>query len=252
MIGELPVRSTADIRYYLYVSKTKLEMLYSQLDVPQSEKKGLEWSVNLGAFKIKRNTENKREPYMETKLDAVVKELEDAGQIGTIDEPREYFQGALPDMHWGFYDENGRPDNEAPLVYFAGHTEETIFGLGGSSKHVIGYEGAGHTHSRSVTPFLVAHLLAGLEMSPEGWHYAPFYYEDADTHNYQTFEAIGLANYKLRKTPDQPLKFLAKTLLQGSITHPVVTHDKRMKCLLGTPLYVQLTGPQPPDEAWDD
>ena len=119
------MRSAADIRYYLYVSKTKLDMLYAQLDAPQKEKNGLEWSLNLGLLKIKRNTENQREPYMETKLDAVVKELEDAGQIGTIDEPSTYFAGSLPDMHWGFFDENGRPDNEAPIVYFAGRTDET-------------------------------------------------------------------------------------------------------------------------------
>ena len=71
-------------------------------------------------------------------------------------------------MKWGLYGDAGRPTDEPPLVYFGGQTETTIFGLGGSTRHVIGFEGATSTSSRSATPYLVAHLLEGLE--PDGWH----------------------------------------------------------------------------------
>jgi uncharacterized protein DUF7019 len=76
----------------------------------------------------------------------------------------------LAAMTMGLYGDAGRPTDEPPLVYFGGRTETTIFGLGGSTRHVIGFEGAISTSSRSATPYLVAHLLEGLEIEPDGWH----------------------------------------------------------------------------------
>jgi hypothetical protein len=54
-------------------------------------------------------------------------------------------------MRWGGLDDCGRPSDEAPLVYFGGFTRQTVFGLDGSIRHVIGMGNAG---SRSITPFV--------------------------------------------------------------------------------------------------
>src|SRR5207245_954264 len=58
-----------------------------------------------------------------------------------------------------------RPDDDPPLVYFGGLDKDNgvLLGLGGSSKHVVGHDGATSTQSRSVTPALVMALLRGLE-----------------------------------------------------------------------------------------
>lgn len=125
------------------------------------------------------------------------------------------------------------------MVYFGGKTEETLFGFGGSTRHVVNVEGASNTGSRSVTPCLVAHLLEGLEIAPEGWR-------AHSTDSADVFEAVAWATYKLRE-PDHNMEFFAKTLLTGSVRHYLGTGNKIMKGLLGTPLYVVMAAPNPTD-----
>lgn len=213
-------------------------MLYQQIEATDKSKKSFEWKATLGLLSVNRKTETQSVPTQEKMLQAVIKEIEDAGQIGTVDEPNMYVKGTLP-MRWGIYKDVGRPDAEPPLVYFGGKTEQTLFGFGGSSRHVVGFEGASVTGSRSSTPYLVSHLLDGLEIAPDGWK---AYTSD----DYSAFDAVAWANYKLRE-PDQNLEFFAKTLLTGSVRHHWATDNKTMKALLGTPLYVVMAAPYPED-----
>ena len=75
-----------------------------------------------------------------------------AGRIGTIDEPKEYFAGAMS-MRWGSCIFPFVPQlTPSPLVYFGGTTETTVVGLGGSAKHVIGEVGSARTGVHSCLP----------------------------------------------------------------------------------------------------
>jgi len=224
-------KKAADCKYYLYISNSKLEMLYQQVASSGKDKKSIEWGVDLKAFKFIRKSEEEGEPDRDDKLKIILRELDEAELVGTIDEPKEYVKGTLP-IRWGLFRDWGRPMEEPPLVYFGGRTETTVFGFGGSSRHVVGNAGASATGSRSVTPSLVAHLLDGLGMSRQGWRV-----DRSGDDDYDIYSAIELATDHL-KGPEQNLEFCAKTLLQGATG---------MKILLGSPLYVALASPYPAD-----
>ena len=235
------IKNASELKYHLYVSNSKLEMLYEQIVSSGNNKKNsFEWGVDLKVIKFMRKSEAENEPDTDDKLKKVLRELDDAELVGTIEEPKEYVKGILP-MRWGLLRDAGRPTEEPPLVYFGGRTETTVFGFGGSSRHVIGNAGASATGSRSVTPYLVAHLLDGLDMSVQGWRADRKHDGDDDC---DTFSAIALATDHL-KGPEQRLEFYAKTLLRGEFSDG--EHQKRMKVLLGSPLYVAMASPYPAD-----
>lgn len=233
-------KNAAELKYYLYVSKAKLDMLYDQIAFSGKEKKSVEWVLDLKPFKASRKSEREDEPDRDDKLKAVIEALEQSQIVGTVDEPKEYVKGTLP-MRWGIYRDAGRPTEEPPLVYFGGRTEQTIFGFGGSSRHVEGNAGCAATGSRSVTPFLVTHLLDG--MPSEGWNAYPIRGNDDDQ---STYEAIVLATDNIRP-PDQNLEFISKTLLLGKHLDSGKGRKKTMCVLLGSPLYVALASPYPDD-----
>jgi hypothetical protein len=234
------IKNSSELKYYLYISTSKLEMLYQQVASSGKDKKSVEWGVDLKAVKFIRKGEAEDEPDRDDKLKLVLQALDDADLVGTIEEPKEYVKGTLP-MRWGLLRDWGRPTEEPPLVYFGARTETTVFGFGGSSRHVIGNAGASATGSRSVTPYLIAHLLDGLAMSREGWGAYQKYDSDDD---FDTFSAVKMATDHL-KGPEQNLEFYTKTLLRGKLwgSHGQVG----TKVFLGSPLYVAMASPYPED-----
>lgn len=225
------------IKYYVYVSHTKVDMLYAQ--IPRTFLSGLsaELKVNLGLV----SSTLKQGPEPETtyaRLKAVVKYLEETETIGTIDEPAAYFKGALP-MKWGPYETlTGRMDKPSPLVYFGGETEATILGLGGSLQNVVGAPGNAPAHSHSATPALLACLYEGLEL--------PIPESDAEylrltrgrNDPKMIAMAVDLATTQMQGVLEE-VEFFARRLAY----FPKGTHSAwrtQMNILLGTPLYVAL------------
>lgn len=231
----IEIKNTANMKYYLYRSTSKVNMLYQQIAKPSSKKRSFEWRASLKVLSASAKKETEQTTNDHDKLKAVLEAIESSGQLGTIDKPGAYFKGSLK-MRWGMFDDWGRPEKESPLVYFGGKTRKTILGLGGSTKHVIGFEGASSTGSRSSTPYIVNHLLKGLGIDSDGWRA----YDD-DQH---ALEAVTIATYKL-KGPKQNLEFVAKTLLEGESRSSIFTNDKWVHCVLGTPIYVELLPPFP-------
>ena len=162
------------------------------------------------------------------KLRAVEEELIERNLVGTPEKPRTYFKGILP-MRWGMFEDYGiRPQETPPLVYFGGFdkTVPLTVGLGGSSSHVIGYEGATKTASFSGAPELVNWLIRDLYRDD------PSNKDFLSSDDYMLFYGIDTALRNLGP-PTQQLEFLAKTL------------TFRAKFILGTPIYVQQTHPLP-------
>jgi hypothetical protein len=119
----LPRSMVNPLKYYLYVSKFKVDMFWSQIAKPGQDETGLDDLQQLYA-----------------RLHAVVDYIDSTGEVGTIDNPKSYFRGKLP-MSWailGAYPELGLDAHLEGVVYFGGKTQQTILGLGGSAKHVIG------------------------------------------------------------------------------------------------------------------
>ena len=152
--------NVADIRFYLYVSTSKLNMLYEQ--IYKSSKRTRRTSISavtpIGSASLESASEEN--VGRDEKLRAVEEELDERRLMGALDEPKDYFRGTMR-MRWGLFDDCGsRPEDEPALVFFGGFdkTDSLIVGLGGSSKHVAGHEGNQYPVALSYTsPRDVAH-----------------------------------------------------------------------------------------------
>ena len=201
MISELQAASAS--KYYLYISDSKVNMLYAQ-----------------GG----RGTDARQDPV--GKLDAVLADLARAGRIGTVDEPKEYFSGAMP-MRWGPCAFPFAPElTPSPLVYFGGSTEKTIVGLGGSAKHVIGEVGPAAARPHSALPYFILRLRQELGESLP----IPL----ANSHEELSLIAVLVATRGM-KGPSQELEFVAKRLAYGPCK------DVKEMVLVGTPLSVAMS-----------
>jgi hypothetical protein len=89
------------VKYYLYVSDTKLDMLYAQIPRPVLERLAVELKVDLKVLGVVLRTNPLEDETRYAKLEVVTKYLEREGYVGTIDEPAEYFKGPVT-MTWGF------------------------------------------------------------------------------------------------------------------------------------------------------
>jgi hypothetical protein len=228
--------SLTPLKYFVYVSRTKAEMLYAQ--VPFEHRRGLAAKLKLvlppesGAAPISASADEAL--LAKTKL--AVAFLEEQGLVGTVDEPNSYFRGRL-DLRWGPY---GRSREQ--LVYFGGGTEKTILGLGGSLKHVVGQVGGSGADSASGTPFLVRVLSAELGLASEE---LPKFLRGNGS-------SMALAAVKMASTqmtgPAEKIEFVARKLL-GS-RDPGVNYDwgseSGRQVLLGSPIYAALV------DAWED
>src|SRR5215210_3594140 len=132
------------MKYYVYISDSKVDMLYSQIPKRILDRIAADLNVNLGIFSLSVKEKENQEKTRYEKLKLVVNYIENNMEVGTVDEPNAYFTGLLP-MRWGEY----RVDSG--LVYFGGKTAQTVLGLGGSMTHVIGNrKGESDTHGGSI------------------------------------------------------------------------------------------------------
>ena len=213
--------------YYVYVSDAKVEMLFDQ--IPRSFLSGTagELKVNLGIVTSTLKQDSAGNNRF-TKLKTVRSYIEQHFDVGTIDQPGEYFAGTIS-MRWGPY------HGGSELVYFGGRTADTILGLGGSAGHVLGARGISGAHSHSATPILVSVLCEGLGLQePDGnKQWAQQIGRGRDS-NAIALDAVELATTQMQG-PEQTFEFLAKKLLFGSGR----CRGSR-QILLGTPLYVSM------------
>lgn len=235
----------ADFRYYLYISTAKVEMLYDQLiETPRRAKASLTVAGVGGSL----DTTSEAKISQNQKILAIEKELEERRLIGSVEDPKDYFKG-LMSMRWGLFDDGGqRPKDEPPLVYFSGFDSSAplVVGLGGSSRHVVGYQGATSAEPRSYGPVIVRWLLAGLEdRQPEArW------WDNHTAEEYAVFGGMASALHSLRP-PTQEIEFVAKTLLTGTIRgHEHFLGVPEAKAILGTPLYAVAAYARPDADHW--
>jgi hypothetical protein len=138
------------VKYYLYVSDTKLDMLYAQIPRPVLERLAVELKVDLKVLGVVLRTNPLEDETRYSKLEVVAKYLEREGYVGTIDEPAAYFKGPVT-MTWGVHGQ---------AVYFTGEAAGTVVALAGSLGHVVGATQE-QSLPMSSLPTLVMDLLAG-------------------------------------------------------------------------------------------
>lgn len=159
------------MKHYIYISDTKVDMLYEQINESLLNKFAGELSIDLKPGGVGIGGTIKPNPVKETrisKLRLVVKSLEEKKSVGWIDAPRNYFKGSL-NMQWGLV--YGRGGSETPsAVQFSGRTERTAFGMIGSLHHMIGNIGnASDSQKHWHTPHEILKTLASTIEQPKSF-----------------------------------------------------------------------------------
>lgn len=213
------------MNYFVYISDSKLEMLYEQITWAVRER--LAYELSLDFHFIKANFSNTENQFARAKkLEMVERHLEN--KTGTIFSPSVYFRGEM-DMLWGPYDEYEN------LVYFGGRNEFVQVGLGGTLTNCLGMSNdRPSTSSYSLSPYLVSALAKKNEIHDPQKGYTRSH--GMRELNEWAMKAVVESNYTLM-LPVERLKFLAKKIVYGHVdkfgTHTV---------LIGSPIYIAAVG----------
>jgi len=211
-------------------------MLFPQVPHDIKKKVALEFKMDLKLLSASRRTETESEDNRIARLETVVDFIREYGNVGTVDEPDEYIEGAMP-VRWGPV-VNDMMDST--VVYFGGQTDKTYLGLGGSMHYVIGSSGASSANSRSATPVLLEYLYKELKVNEpiSSFSERPEEYKTYLREAITPAECIALASTSLMG-PLQNVEFLAKRLSYGAVESR--DYEKRRPfALLATPLYVAM------------
>jgi hypothetical protein len=124
-----PKRDPRRLRYFIYISDAKLDMLFEQIDLGTRKRISAELGLD---FKIVNVSVRQADDPAKTrayKLSAVERFIDTHHVVGSIKEPgSEYFRGTT-DMEWGF--------PVADTVCFRGSDEGRSFCLIGSRRHLM-------------------------------------------------------------------------------------------------------------------
>lgn len=208
------------LRYYVYISDSKVDMLLEQVDPAFARKRSSEVGMSLKVVSAKRKVETPASERV-ARLERVVRDLDDHYDVGTVDDPGQYFRGRLK-LRWGSLD-------NAPVVYFSGSTERTVVGLGGATGHVVGTKGPAEQADVVFAPSSMPGLVAGLDKA----------LADNDEVPPNVLGSVHMANRMVRGV-EQELEFLAKRLAHGPSPYPELDAKPGMQVLLGSPLFVAL------------
>ncbi|MHC4696264.1 MAG: DUF7019 family protein [Planctomycetota bacterium] len=224
------------MRYYVYISDQKVDMLLSQISTAQKKKIATEFKISLQLLSASRRTEVDSTENRIKRLEAVAEFIRQNENVGSVNDPRAYFSGEMT-LRWGPYPESWEDDG-GNLVYFGGTTDDTILGLGGSSRHVVGNTGGSHPYSASAAPYLVSYLCNELQLPTDNDEVEHLGLRPGNLE--LELMAVHLASTGM-DGPEQRLEFIAKRLLHGPSPYPDRDPKPGLKVLLGTPLYVAMS-----------
>jgi hypothetical protein len=249
----------ASPRHYLYVSDTKLDMLFEQIPAKLRSRLAAELKVNVKVVSVALTTAATSETRM-SKLALVERYLEQHRQVGQLDDGAPYFRGMMR-MHWGTLEGAG----DSRISFFLGRTRNATVALAGSRKHVVGQAGLTDFMAWSALPNILAvvgeHISAepGLAESirevrrtnPGGSEFAAAVFDPPEA-ALTAVDSIWLQRPERRTSPPpaQAVEFLAKRLVDGNIPSRRVTAEPQMAgdldrpsgqtvhVTIGTPIYV--------------
>lgn len=215
------------MEYYLYISDSKVDMLFSQLPQKTQSKITAEFGVNTGLVKAAVKSERDIAPSASgiARLQAVTEHIRQSEDMGIIDDPASWIEDTQH-ARIIFLRTN---DN---IVFFVGETSSGArFALGGSAAHVFsGPKPEGVTIGWSFLPY----LLKGLEAIVRGRDVNGSDIETmAEGYETEWMDLIKTAERSALE-PEIKISFLAKRLLVGKYKN-----DSAIG-LLATPLYVSM------------
>jgi hypothetical protein len=212
------------LRYYLYISDSKLDMLFEQIDQGVLKRISAEVKVDLKLASVTLRQTDNPAPVRTAKLRVVERFIEQRHHVGTVQEPgREYFRGQL-DMEWGWLE----GEKGSSVVFFMGRESSQFVALAGSRRHVLGENiGEGENVSAySVMPNIAAVIDEHIPSRPKVGD------PQVALNNFADLYRLTAAT--------QPLEFLAVPLVEGQMRR---WDFPSVHGVLGTPLYVAAARP---------
>ncbi|WP_205324407.1 SAVMC3_10250 family protein [Glycomyces sp. YM15] len=258
-------RKKPPLRYFLYVSDSKLDMLFDQIDPAQRRRISIDVGVNLKVASLNLRQGNRSAVARMAKLRMVERYIDLHHQVGTVYNPgTDYFRGAMP-MRWGWFGHGLDPDSPTDghdTVFFRGDLKNHTVVLAGSRRHVLGEEPAAENRrltSWSATPNIMAVIAEHISANPplgKLWRRlraSDFKGSEAAAAAHDPLE-VGLewATVVKLSGPLQWVEFLAVPLVQGNVTDHTSRDEhpggpKWTPAILATPLYVALATQDDPD-----
>lgn len=212
------------LKYYMYVSESKVEMLYAQIPKPIQSKLETEVKLNLQILNISFSDKQFEDSFY-TKLNTVVEYISNNMNVGSIHSPGEYFRGTLH-LRWAHI----HPE----IVFWGGKLNETVVGLGGSMRHVLGQNKQNiafpsHSHSAYLADLLMKELQIQT-VEPKVNRKLP-----EEVFEYRILNSVNEWSESLPTRYDdiQKFEFLAKKIRYSKLLDSIPV-------LLGTPIYVAI------------
>jgi hypothetical protein len=200
------------LRYLVYVSDSKIEMLLTQIPEPVRRALATELKIDLKLVSLKVTRAAASNDTRVSRLAVVERHLEANHTIGGLDTTGGYFRATV-DMDWAVLDDG--------IVLFAGRSGEQLVFLGGSTSNLTSgsHLAPGLGSHASVIQQKLAALVSGADQRQLG---------DTGRHAAAAFMEVV-------KSP-QRAEFLARHLASGKVEQPSVYRTY----IVGTPLFVEL------------
>ena len=119
------------MKYYLYISDAKVDMLLPQVPHKAKKKTSTELGFDLKVLSAKYKSEAETDFDRISRLETVVDFIREYGNIGTLDEPDDFIE----DFATVGVARSGQSTTK--VAYFGGKTERTVFALVGSAVHLV-------------------------------------------------------------------------------------------------------------------
>ncbi|WP_051905169.1 DUF7019 family protein, partial [Streptomyces bicolor] len=220
-------RPQPPLRYFLYISDAKLDMLYEQIDPALRRRVSAEARVDLKLASLTLKQADEPQATRMAKLRMVEHYIDSHHHVGTTQNPgQSYFRGSMP-MQWGWLkDSLTRPRNTA---FFKGRDGSDVVVLAGSRRHVLGSEPAAEDTglwAMSSTPSIIAVIAEHVSDLPDFDEYWSYVADRWPDNHYSTpvqarEQGLRTAAMIHLEGPAQHLEFLAVPLADDVVEIPI-------------------------------
>lgn len=223
------------MKYYVYVSPSKVDMLFPQIPLKRRHKLSTEFGFNLGIASVKVASERNMSEEVTHRAQAISAHLDDSDSLGTLADPKEWIIDQAV-VRVATFSENPN------VVFFLGQSKELNFAIGGSSANLIG---ASNSDTINIGWSFLPRLLGAFEevitsrskLQDEVGEVA-WYLTCEDGFGGESWYSLLDAALRFLQGPEMRVEFVAKSLLYGrKESHPQTDFG-----LLATPLYVTMVG----------
>ncbi|GAA2146331.1 hypothetical protein GCM10009760_36030 [Kitasatospora kazusensis] len=223
-------RKRKPLRNFIYVSDTKLDNLFEQIDPNLRRRISAEAKIDLKLASVTLGQKSPPQATRMAKLALVEHYIDKNHHVGTCSTPGTgYFRGSIP-MQWGWLNPHQGPDDDSKrdTVFFRGDSESHSVILAGSRRHVLGERPAKENRdlvAGSAMPNIMAVIRENLAPDPK-------FGVGRRNDERLLHEAMEIP----LGGPAQHLEFLAMAIVQGTVGYEPVIHS----VIIGTPIYVAM------------